>query len=386
VTAAHLPQPAGVRRAERGARAAWSRIAEPGDERALSLVAEHGAVEALRMILNGDERTPEVFRMRADRFGVDADPGSQLAAARALDATVLCPGDAEWPERLQDHPLPPLCLWVLGSPELAALAERSVSIVGARSSTGYGDSVATGLGAGLGERGWTVVSGAAFGIDAAAHRGALSVDGPTVAVLAGGVDRPYPVAHTTLLAAIAQAGAVVAEVAPGMAPTRPRFLLRNRLIAAMSRGVVVVEAALRSGSLNTARTAADIGRPVGVVPGPVTSMMSSGCHQARRDGLAEIVTDVDEVIDLVGDFGVDAAPRRSAEPFLADLLDPSDARVLASVPVRRAQSALDIAVAAAVPVAATSAALGRLELEGFVRREGDGWRKVVVRNADNTRR
>ena len=210
--------------------------------------------------------------------------------------------------------MPPLCLWVLGSTDLAMLAERSVSVVGARSSTSYGDTVASGLGSGLAERGWTVVSGAAFGIDAAAHRGALSVDGATVAVVAGGVDRPYPLAHTTLLARIAEVGAVVAEVAPGMAPTRPRFLLRNRIIAAMSRGVIVVEAALRSGSLNTARTAAEIGRPVGVVPGPVTSMMSSGCHQARRDGLAEIVTDVDEVIDLVGDLGVDAAPRRSAEP------------------------------------------------------------------------
>ena len=277
--------------------------------------------------------------MRVDRFGVDPDPVAQLGTARAIGATVLCPGDPEWPARVDDHPLPPVCLWVLGDPDLAALAERSVSVVGARSSTSYGDAVATGFGSGLAERGWTVVSGAAFGIDAAAHRGALSVDGATVAVLAGGVDRPYPLAHATLLQRIAEGGAVVAEVAPGMAPTRPRFLLRNRIIASISRGVVVVEAALRSGSLNTARTAAEIGRPVGVVPGPVTSMMSSGCHQARRDGLAEIVTDVDEVIDLVGDLGVDAAPRRSAEPDLTDLLDPTDALVLAAVPVRRSLSA-----------------------------------------------
>lgn len=371
--------PSGVSRAERGARAAWSRIAEPADERALALVAEHGAVDALRRVISGDPEVPEVFRMRADRFRVDADPSSQLAAARAIGATVLCPGDPEWPARVEEHPLPPLCLWVLGSPDLATLAERSVSIVGARSSTGYGDTVATGLGSGLAERGWTVVSGAAFGIDAAAHRGALAIDGATVAVLAGGVDRPYPLAHTTLLARIAEVGAVVAEVAPGMAPTRPRFLLRNRIIATISRGVVVVEAALRSGSLNTARTAAEIGRPVGVVPGPVTSMMSSGCHQARRDGLAEIVTDVDEVIDLVGDFGVDAAARPSADPVLTDVLDASDAQVLASVPVRRALTSVDIAVAAGVPVAAASAALGRLDLQGFVRRDGGGWRKAVMK-------
>jgi DNA processing protein len=269
-------------------------------------------------------------------------------------------------------------MWVLGDPDLATLADRSVSVVGARTSTSYGDAIAAGFGSGLAERGWTVVSGAAFGIDAAAHRGALSVDGPTVAVLAGGVDRPYPLAHSTLLARIAEVGSVVAEVAPGMAPTRPRFLLRNRIIAALPRGVVVVEAALRSGSLNTARTAAEIGRPVGVVPGPVTSMMSAGCHQARRDGLAEIVTDVDEVIDLIGDLGVDAAPRRRAEPVLTDLLDPADAQVLASAPVRRASTSTDIAIAAGIPERVAVAALGRLLLQGFVRRDGEGWRKAVM--------
>jgi DNA processing protein len=372
-------EPSVVTRAERGARAAWSRIAEPADDRALEIVAEHGAVDALGLVRSGDPAVPEVFRMRIERFGVDAEPDTLLAAARALDATVLCPGDPEWPQRVDDHPTPPLCLWVLGNPDLASLGERSVSVVGARSSTAYGNTVASGLGAGLAERGWTVVSGAAFGIDAAAHRGALSVDGATVAVLAGGLDRPYPLAHTTLLARIAEVGAVVSEVAPGLAPTRPRFLLRNRIIATISRGVVVVEAALRSGSLNTARTAAEIGRPVGVVPGPVTSMMSAGCHQARRDGLAEIVTDVDEVIDLVGDFGIDAAPRRSADPVLTDLLDPHDFQVLASVPVRRAMTTIDIAVAAAIPVSVTGAALGRLQLQGFVRRDGDGWRKAVMR-------
>jgi DNA processing protein len=376
---ATAPERSGVTRAERGARAAWSRIAEPADDRALALVAEHGAVDALGLVRSGDPTVPDVFRMRVERFGVDTDPDTLLAAARALDARVLCPGDPEWPAPVDDHPFPPLCLWVLGDAELSRLAERSVSVVGARSSTAYGNTVASGLGAGLAERGWTVVSGAAFGIDAAAHRGALSVDGATVAVLAGGVDRPYPLAHTSLLTRIAEVGAVVSEVAPGLAPTRPRFLLRNRIIATISRGVVVVEAALRSGSLNTARTAAEIGRPVGVVPGPVTSMMSAGCHQARRDGLAEIVTDVDEVVDLVGELGIDAAPRRSADPVLTDLLAPHDAQVLASVPVRKAMSTVDIAVAAAVPVAATGAALGRLQLQGFVRRDGERWRKAVMR-------
>src|SRR5689334_2389159 len=130
-------EPSGVSRAERGARAAWSRIAEPADERALALVAEHGAVGALRLVRSGDPTVPEVFRMRVARFGADADPEALLAAARALEATVVCPGEPEWPVGVDDHPAPPLCLWVLGDRDLARLAERSVSVVGARSSTAY---------------------------------------------------------------------------------------------------------------------------------------------------------------------------------------------------------------------------------------------------------
>ena len=364
-----------VSAAERGARAAWSRLAEPADERALALLQEHGPVDALDLVLRGDERVPEVYRMRADRYAISRDPVEHLQAARALGVRVVCPGDAEWPSRLKDHPAPPICLWTRGSGDLLALTERSVSVVGARSSTPYGDTVASGFGAGLAERGWTVVSGAAFGIDAAAHRGALSVAGPTVAILASGIDRPYPSAHSALLHRIAEGGAVLSEVAPGTTPTRFRFLSRNRIIATISRGTVVVEAGLRSGSLNTARTAAECGRPVGVVPGPVTSMMSAGCHQARRDGLAEIVTDVAEVLDLVGDYGVDAAVRRSDAPVPADRLDPVDAVVLAGVPVRRPWPAEEVAVAAGVDIRAALASLGRLEVGGFVERDGVGWRK-----------
>lgn len=361
--------------AERAARAAWSRIAEPGDARALRLIAAHGAVDALTRVLRADPSVEEIFRIRAERYGVVDDPGRELANARGLGATVLCPGDPEWPTGVDDHPTPPICLWVRGSPDLGGLGDRAVSVVGARSSTAYGELVASGFGAELADKGWTVVSGAAFGIDAAAHRGALSVGGNTVAVLAGGVDRHYPVAHDTLLTHIAEVGSVVSELAPGAAPTRQRFLLRNRLIATMSRGTVVVEAGLRSGSLNTARTAAECGRPVGVVPGPITSMMSAGCHQARRDGYAEIVTDVAEIIDLVGEMGLDAAPRPSAPEQPLDLLQPGDARVYGCVPVRKAMPSDAVATAAGVPASTAIAALGRLELEGFVVREGSGWRK-----------
>lgn len=364
--------PVGVSDAERAARATWSRLAEPGDPRAVALVAEFGAEGSLAMVMDGDPRTAEVFRARAAR----RTGGPEIESAAALGARLLCPGDVEWPPGVDDHPEPPLCLWVRGPADLGALAARSVAVVGARACTPYGDHVASDFGAGLGERGWTVVSGAAFGIDAAAHRGTLSVDGTTVAVLAGGVDRHYPLAHDALLRAILDTGAVVSELAPGSAPTAPRFLLRNRLIATMTRGTIVVEASLRSGSLNTARTAASCGRPVGVVPGPVTSMASAGCHQARREGVAEIVTDVDEVIDLVGVIGEDAAERRSGSVVPTDLLDPVDALVLSAVPVRRGTTSESVALAAGVPPAAASAAMGRLLLGGFVVRDGTGWRKT----------
>ncbi|MDQ2755404.1 MAG: DNA-processing protein DprA, partial [Actinomycetota bacterium] len=296
-------------------------------------------------------------------------------AARA-GARVVCPGDADWPAGLDDLLLPPYCLWVRGPLDLTRLVRRSVSVVGARASTRYGETVSTDLGAGLAERGFAVVSGAAFGIDGAAHRGALAVDGPTLAVLAGGIDRPYPVAHSRLIGAIAESGALMAEVPPGAAPTRPRFLLRNRIIAAISTGTVVVEAGLRSGSLHTAGIAESLGRPVGVVPGPVTSMVSAGCHQAARDGKAVVVTDVDEVVDLVGEYGIDAAPRKRAPSRADDDLDPVDAQVYAMVPVRRASAAADIAVAAGLAPGAVLAALPRLELRGLVKRVDGLWKKV----------
>jgi len=356
---------------DRGARAAWSRLAEPADARALTLISAHGAVAALAMALEGSDEVVETFRLRAERLDVERD----LEIADRAGARVVCPGDEDWPSGVDDLDAPPICLWVRGPADLSVLARRSVAVVGARSCTSYGDLVAADFGAGIADRGFTVVSGAAFGIDAAAHRGALAVDGVTVAVLAGGVDRAYPVAHDGLLRRIVETGAIISEVAPGSAPTRPRFLLRNRLIATMTTGTIVVEAGLRSGSLNTARTAAEHNRPVGVVPGPVTSMVSAGCHQARRDGMAEIVTDVSEVIDLVGAIGADAAPRRSAPVRVADGLDPADALALASVPIRKAATVASIAVAAGLVPTAVIGSLARLELLELVVREGDGWRK-----------
>ncbi|GAB3058502.1 DNA-processing protein DprA [Intrasporangium mesophilum] len=355
---------------ERLARAGLSRVAEPCDKVVDSLVHSVGAVEALELIRLGEGKLDRY----APRVAV-LDPERDLGVATKVGARLLIPGDDEWPTSLDDLGMPPWCLWVRGPIDLATAVERSVAIVGSRTSTRYGEQLAADLAAGVAHRGWTVVSGAAIGIDGAAHRGALAVEGPTIAVVAGGVERPYPAAHRDLLERIAGSGIVVSEVAPGSAPMRSRFLSRNRLIAALTRGTVVVEADLRSGSRNTVTHATTLGRPVGAVPGPVTSMTSSGCHQEIRDGKAVLVTTADEIIDLVGELGVDACEPPRGVVLDRDRLDPTDATVLDAVPFRAGADLDTIVRVTTVAPLIVRAALARLESEGFVRQTDSGWRK-----------
>jgi DNA processing protein len=180
--------------------------------------------------------------------------------------------------------------------DLAACCGHAVAIVGSRAATAYGNHVASGIAVGLADGGWTVVSGAAYGIDAAAHSGALAADGITVAVLACGVDRPYPRAHAGLLQQIATYGLIVSEAPPGRQPSRDAFLARNRIIAALAGGVVVIEAGRRSGTMSTVAHADALGRPVMAVPGPVTSAVSAGCHQLIREQAALCVTSASDVL------------------------------------------------------------------------------------------
>ena len=357
---------------ERWARAAWTRVAEPGDAQAIELVERLGAGAALAALADPVEAHHLVLRDRA--IGVDFEALRRFADVSGL--RVLIPGDDDWPPGLADLDAAPIALWVKGPGEIARWCERSVAIVGSRASTSYGAALSCDIAAGMAGAGFTVVSGAAYGIDAQAHVGALSVDGSTLAVLAGGVDRLYPAGNARLLTRIAEVGALISEVCPGGAPTKPRFLQRNRLIASMTKGTVVVEANLRSGSLNTARTAARLCRPVGAVPGPVVSPTSAGCHQLIRDGQAVLVTDAAEAMELVGQLGRDAAPRPSAPVRIEDELDPLDRTVLAVVPFRAAVTADQVCRSAAVPPAQARAALARLELLELVTRRGDRWRKV----------
>ncbi len=357
---------------ERLARVAWSRLIEPGDERATTLIEQVGAGEALRALTEREVPWLERFLPRL----ASLDPRRDLLGIQRLGGRVVLPSDDEWPDCLAALAAPPPCLWVRGTAQLAEVAERSVAVVGARAATAYGEHVAGELACGLADRDFAVVSGLAFGIDAAAHRGALAAPGTTVAVMAGGLDRAYPAGHDSLMTRVADVGAVVSEVPPGSAPTRGRFLQRNRLIAALSGGTVVVEAALRSGSLNTARTAAALGRPVGAVPGPVTSMGSAGCHALLRDGVAVLVTDAAEVADLVGRVGTDASVSRSGPSRDGDDLDPIAARVLDALPVRSGRPIDRLCATAGLDPSSVQSALGRLALLGLAERDGAGWRVV----------
>jgi len=356
---------------DRFARAAWSRVAEPGDAVANHLIRTHGPVAALELAALSTEPRVQRFRPRLEVLDVERD----LEIGAKFAARIVCPGDPEWPQGLDDLSAPPYCLWVRGPVDVASSCQRSAAVVGARSATAYGEMVATEMAAGLGERRFTIISGAAFGIDAAAHRGALATGATTIAVLAGGVERPYPSSHAALIARIVEVGAVISEVAPGSAPTKTRFLQRNRMIATMGRGTVVVEAGLRSGSLNTARTAAEHGRVVVAVPGPVTSMMSAGCHEAIRSGMAQLVTDAAEAAEAIGDYGSDLAPVRRGPTYAGDELDEHAARVLSALPVRKGVPVDRLAVTSGLSASEVRSLLGRLDLSSLAERHGEGWRR-----------
>lgn len=354
---------------ERIARAAWSRVAEPGDIEARELVAAKGAVEALAMIRAG--RGEPRWQARLP----DLDAVGDLSTLQRLGGRLLIPGDREWPAGLSGLGTEgPFCLWVRGPLSLMSATSRAAAIVGSRASTPYGDRVATELADGCANLGITVVSGAAFGIDGAAHRGALAAGGPTIAVLACGVERPYPVAHKDLIDRIIQEGAVVSEVPPGSAPTRWRFLERNRLIAALARATVVVEAGHRSGAAGTAARADKLSLPVAAVPGPVTSPMSYGCHRLLRQG-AICVTSAAELAELCGPIGEYIAEELPIPTRVQDGLDQRDLRVFDALELRKKSGLQTLSKNAGLDPETVLASLGRLELRGLAMRQGGGWRR-----------
>jgi DNA processing protein len=309
----------------------------------------------------------------------------QIASAWRDGIRLACPADPEWPDGLDElGPARPYALWLRGHADLRVACARSVSVVGSRAATGYGAHVASEIAADLGERGWAIVSGGAYGIDAAAHRGALATGAVTIAVLACGVDYPYPAGHADLFAEVAAHGLVISEWPPGRHPARLRFLTRNRTIAALTCGTVVVEAGERSGALNTARHAAQLGRPLMAVPGPVTSAQSAGCHRIIRDWGATCVTRAGDIIEMLSPLGdaLTEAPATAGTPLSPDRgaassrdeLDSDSARVLDAIPARGAAGTSTIAAEAGVDLDTVLRCLGLLAGSGFIERSDRGWR------------
>jgi DNA processing protein len=363
---------------DRLARVALTRVAEPGDEvmgRAVQDRGPHAALRAARAgktLTGAGQRKTESYVIRAAR----ADPVADLAAAHRSGARFLCPGDGDWPGQLDDLAAQrPYGLWVRGRPSLRLWALRSVAVVGARACTDYGAHMAARLGAGLADAGWVVVSGAAYGVDGVVHDATLKAGGATVGVVASGVDVPYPRGNAELIGRIAERGLLIGELPPGAHPTRARFVLRNRVIAALTRGTVVVEARYRSGSLITARRATALGRVTMGVPGPCTSGLSEGVHELLRADAA-VVTDAAEVVELVGEIGADLAPPRHGPVLPRDRLRAANARVLEALPGQGAATGEDIAEAAGATVADTLGRLHELQALGFVARESGQWTLV----------
>jgi DNA processing protein len=372
---------------ERRARVALSFLADPGDPvlgAALRtrtaghlLAATTGADSSGSAVLLEDDDQVLGRAMQKWRSRVGLLPSvAQLAAWQDGGLRLVLPEDPEWPTQLDDlGDARPLLLWARGTADLRYACVSSAAVVGARAATGYGKHVALEMAAGLVERDLSIVSGGAYGVDASAHRGALAADGLTVAVLAGGLRYCYPRGHADLFAGIAAQGVLVSECPPDQAPTRPGFLVRNRLIAALSRGTVVVEAALRSGALNTARHARELGRPVMAVPGPVTSEQSAGCHELIREYGAMCVTSAADVIEhLRPSAEGDRAGPRHGPAVGRDHLDPVARAVLEQVPVRGRRGPAGIAVRAGVDLDTALRTLGLLAAAGYVQRDEQGWR------------
>lgn len=357
---------------ERLARVALSRIVEPGDQRVGKLVMQSSAREVWAAL-----RTDELRVRGVDGYRVrlpDADPARDLELASKTGIRVLIPGDPEWPTALDAFEVKrPLLLWVKGVGDLRELTTRAVAVVGARAATDYGCYVAAEMAATLADKDWTVVSGGAYGIDSRAHRGALAARGRTLVVLPCGLDVCYPKGHDGLFREVADNGLLVGEFPPGCTPTRYRFLERNRVIAGLAAGVVVVEAALRSGASNTARWAEKLGRPVMAVPGPVTSAMSAGCHQLLQSHVAECVTDASDVVEIVGRLGVDLAPQKHGVSRPRDSLDTEASRVLEAFGTRGEFGADELARRAGLGPRQVLRALGTLLLAGWVDRRAAGW-------------
>ncbi|MGB6246156.1 DNA-processing protein DprA [Gordonia sp. (in: high G+C Gram-positive bacteria)] len=359
-------------------------VAEPPCASLVALVDDLGAVEAAAAVR--DRKVPAAHRsvLAATQARASTDTAARdLETCHRLGARLLTREDPDWPAwqllaldqaETAARGGAPLALWVRGPLACADLTERAVALVGSRASSSYGDHVTGLLAADVGAAGWAVVSGGAYGIDGAAHRAALAAGTPTAAVLACGIDRDYPTGHARLLREIAEHGAVITEYPPGSGAAKHRFLTRNRLVAALSSAVIVVEAGRRSGAANTAAWAKRIGRPLGAVPGPVTSATSVGANAMIADGDAILVADGAAALALAAPDGHDVKP--PGETRRTDGLSAEHLRVLEALPARGGLSVDEISFGSGVGVSAVLRALSALDLAGLVDGADGTWRLV----------
>lgn len=367
------------------AAAAWTAVVEPGDAFG-GLVRERlGAEGALDLLMAGadvhdwlrrldvqEQAVAAGMQSALERWRPRADPKAfirALAQGARWRQKLVIPGDDCWPEQLDDLGAnAPAAMWVRGDPN-SLLLDESAAIVGSRAVTPYGTEVTAELAERASVAGIPVVSGGAFGVDAVAHRVALAASGSTVCVLAGGLDRFYPSANQQLIERVEETGAVIAEVPSGVPPARWRFLMRNRVIAALASVTVVVEAGRRSGAINTAGHAAALGRPLGAVPGAVTSGTSAGCHRLLKEYGADVIEGGDDLVRLV----------RGEEPVEAmlDLVGAEHVRVLDAMSTRQARTAEQLATLAGMSHADVLSAVGALTLVGAADARGDGFVKTA---------
>jgi DNA processing protein len=366
-------------------RLAWaylSRVVQGPCAALSALIDLVGVLEAARAVREWD--LPEALRRRTEaRHAIDTAAADLESIAR-LGGRLVTPDDPDWPAwrlmafaRLdpvgEGDEGEPLALWARGEGALTDFTERAIGVVGARAMSSYGGHVTAEVVGELVRQGWTIVSGAAYGVDGAAHRSALAAGGQTVAVLAAGLDRPYPAGHARLLREIADTGLVISEYPPGTLPAKHRFLVRNRLVAALSDAVLVVEAGARSGARNTAAWARKLGRPALAVPGSVLSAMSVGCHAMVRDGEALLVTDAAQVIAEAGPLRLPPPSAGAARP--TDGLQGDELRVYDAFPAAGARTPRELAESSGVALADVRAVLPVLELAGHITSDDAGWRR-----------
>lgn len=365
---------------EKHARMVLTCVSEPGDLRLAETVAREGVLTTVDSLTQKRSETAWGRRFAA----LDLD--QILAAATQSNTRFLAPGDPQWPDRLGDlehaEPVggfggPAVGLWVRGPGDLAEWCERSVAIVGSRASSVYGETVAADLAYDLVGKGYTVVSGGAFGIDARAHHGALAGNGRSICFLAGGVDDPYPRANGALFERMAREHLLVAEVPPTTTPIRTRFLTRNRLIAAAALGTVIVEGGTRSGARNTITWANNLARAAMAVPGSVHSGSSVMPNRVIRDRVAELVSGAADVLEVVSPMGQQQLPLVRGREKSPDWLDEVQLTVFEAVPGRGAITGGEVALKTGLDLPSVLVALSQVGERGLINPTDDGgWRLV----------